>query len=147
MAFGLNNQMICRAAFSILVSEEALSLASRETGRVDADRHGTNQFGRLREDIDEDIRTRIEYASKNFASRVCKTFEALAEEEMIWVTQLPEYQKLQKFKNAILSYVNNKKHASKWLSAIDQLSFELREYVRSRIMASLSTSLTPDLVI
>jgi hypothetical protein len=146
MAFGLNNQMICRAAFSILVGEEALSLASREAGRVGADRKGTNQFGRLREDIDEDIRTRIEYASKNFASRVCKTFEALAEEEMIWVTQLPEYQKLQKFKIVVLSHVDNA-HAPQWLSAIDQLSFDLRKYVRSHILSSLSSSLTPELVI
>jgi hypothetical protein len=147
MAFGLNNQMICRAAFSILVGEEALSLASREAGRVDADRKGTNQFGRLREDIDEDIRTRIEYASKNFASRVCKTFESLAEEEMIWVTQLPEYQKLQKFKIVVLSHVDNNKYAPQWLSAIDQLSFDLRKYVRSHILSSLSSSLTPELVI
>jgi len=146
MAFGLNNQMICRAAFSILVSEEALSLASREIGRVYADHKGTNQFGRLREDIDEDIRTRIEYASKTFFSRVCKTFETLAEEEMIWMTLLPEYQKLQNFKNVVLSYVDNNKQAPKWLSAIDQLSFDLRQYVRSFIISALSSSLTLDQV-
>lgn len=146
MAFGLKNQMICRAAFSILVSEEALSLASRETGRVNADRHGTNQFGRVREDIDEDLRTRIEYASKSFAARVCQTFEALAEEGMTWVTQLQEYQKLQRFKSVVLSYVGNKDQAPKWLSAIDELQLDLRTYVRSRILSSLSASLTSDLV-
>lgn len=113
---------------------------------MDADRHGTNQFGRIREDIDEDLRTRIEYASKNFASRVCQTFEALAEDGMTWVTQLPEYQKFQKFKNVVLSYVGNKDQAPKWLSAIDELAFDLRTYIRSRILTSLSASLTPDLV-
>jgi hypothetical protein len=138
--------MICRAAFSILVSEEALSLASRETGRVEADRHGTNQFGRVREDIDEDLRTRIEYASKSFASRICQTFETLAEEAMTWVTQLQEYQKLQRFKTVALSYVGNKDQAPKWLSAIDELELDLRAYVRTRILSSLNASLTPDLV-
>jgi hypothetical protein len=145
MAFGLKNQMICRAAFSILVSEEALSLASRETGRVDADRRGTNQFGRVREDIDEDLRTRIEYASKSFASRVCQTFEALVEEGMTWVTQLQEYQKLQRFKKVVSSYVGKKDQAPKWLSTIDVLEIDLRTYVRSRILSSLSASLTPTL--
>lgn len=145
MAFGLKNQMICRGAFSILVSEEALSLASRETGRLDADRHGTNQFGRVREDIDEDLRTRIEYASKSFASRVCQTFETLAEDGMTWVTQLQEYQKLQRFKKVVLSYAGKKYQVPKWLSAIDELELDLRSYVRSRILSSLSAGLTPDI--
>ncbi len=113
---------------------------------MQADRNGTNQFGRLREDIDEDLRTRIEYASKNFASRVCKTFEALAGEEMIWVMQLPEYQKLQNFNKFVLSHMDYADQAPKWLSAIDQLSCDIRTYIRSSILASLSSSLTLDQV-
>lgn len=151
MALGLKNYMLCRAAFSILVSEEALSLASREAfqerggeGPTLADRRGTNQFGRIREDVDEDLRTIIEYASKIFASRVSETLEVLTEEEMSWVTQLPEYQKVQKFKAGVLNGLGNKKETQKWLSAVDQLSFGLRQYVRSRILVSLETGLSPE---
>src|SRR5436305_1269635 len=133
IAFGLKNQLICRAAFAILVSEEAMSLASRGIHKHLADKAKTNQFGRLREDIDEDLRTRIEYASKNFHSRVIQTFESLVEPQMSWLTTLPEYKKLEKFENEVMLTTGNDERSKKWSLNVSELSETIRSYTRDRI--------------
>jgi hypothetical protein len=133
MAFGLQNAMMARTSFSILVSEEALSLASRLSGHFEADRNGVNQFGRVREDIDEDLRTRIEYGSKIFHERVNTTFQNLIDKNMLWFQNLPEYQKIIRFEHSIL-HGRKHKNFEDWHRCICELVDNLRHHIRGQIM-------------
>lgn len=138
MAFGMKNQLLCRASFAILVSEEALSLTSRALDKHKADLENTNQFGRFREEVDEDLKTRIEYASKAFNDRVQARFDDLVATN--WFADLPEYKKLQQFLDAIAAYDPSRavpqlfEKTDRWLSTINDLLIALRHYVRGRIV-------------
>ncbi len=92
VADGLQCQQLCRDAFAILVGEEALANTHRcrDTAREDA--HSVH--GRKRDDLPELYQTRVEYGSKAFLDRIATIFEDLAGQSMMWMTDLPEYQKL-----------------------------------------------------
>ncbi|RFU24500.1 hypothetical protein B7463_g11839, partial [Scytalidium lignicola] len=138
---GLQNPAITRAAFGILVSEEALSIESRAQGKHDADARHTNQFYRPKEFIDEDWLNCIQHASQDFHDRITAVAEDLLDERMLWFQGLPEYQKICHFEDhnistrPILEY-----HKRLW--AIQNLVTKLRHYVRGRIAKCLISDLS-----
>lgn len=92
IADGLQCQQLCRDTFAILVGEEALSNVCRLRGG--APDIGRSVHGRKRDDLPELYQTRVEYASKAFLDRIKATFQELVGHEMIWMRDVPEYQKL-----------------------------------------------------
>jgi hypothetical protein len=142
MGLGLKSPLITRAAFAILVSEEALSLAARGKGKFDADKQRKNQFGRHREDISEDLRTSVEYASKSFADRIIGVMGELVDKKMTWFEALPEFQKLTRFENA-LSSCKNESLRNFWLGNTEDLKSKLRHFVRCCIYTVLFGPIAP----
>jgi len=146
IAFSLKNPLLCRASFAILVSEEALSLAARSNGHHEADtktkanKFGTNQFSRLREELDEDLVSRIEYASKSFRERINDEFSRFANAEMEWLHTLPEFLKLHRFQGDIRSSGTAEKR-NRWNIAVSNLILKLQHWVRGRIFWLLVGSL------
>lgn len=82
---------LCRCAFAMLVGEEAFEsiyYKGKQGSRV-------TPYGRRKEDLPEEYRTRIEYASKTFSDRIMNEFETLARAD--WLEELPEFLKLSQF--------------------------------------------------
>ncbi|KAI9646858.1 hypothetical protein NHQ30_004858 [Ciborinia camelliae] len=155
IGLGLKIPMITRAAFSILVSEEALNVASRTLCNSYMDREvyqhsfidrGTYQYVRPREELDEDLWNVIQHASQDFCDRIQKTITDLLDERMAWFLELPEYRKICKFED----YCYKKKDKSKKeediyerrKSTIQKLLINLRGYVRGRIVTCLNRGLS-----
>jgi hypothetical protein len=137
MAYGMKNQLLSRAAFSVLVSEEAMSLASRELGKFKADQGNTNQLGRLKEDVDEDLRGRIEYASKSFFARVNATFDKLTHKDLAWFQTLPEFKKIMEFERETGLAMGGDRLTTKWADIIRDLVEGLKTYILAQIMATV----------
>ncbi|KAF7903184.1 uncharacterized protein EAF01_006233 [Botrytis porri] len=141
---GLKSPMITRAAFSILVSEEALNVASR-TFCEGLGRRADYKYLRPREELDEDLWNVIQHASQDFCDRVQKTITDLLDERMAWFLKLPEYRKICKFED----YCYKKKDKSKKDEAIyerrktviQQLLVNLRRFVRGKIITCLNQGL------
>jgi hypothetical protein len=94
IGLGLESQIITRSAFSVLVSEAALSIVSRKNQKFDADNAYTNQFGRARENVDKNDLKMIDAAAVTFEKRVRGIVENLLDPEMAWFEQLPEFRKI-----------------------------------------------------
>lgn len=103
MGLGLKSAMLTRPAFAILVSEHALSTISRECRSLDADKAGISQFGRTREDIDEDTVSAVQAAAYSFISRVQSALTELCDPQMAWFDKLAEFQKITR----IVNWANN----------------------------------------
>lgn len=146
IGLGLKSPMITRAAFSILVSEEALNVASRTLCENYGDRRAGYKYLRPREELDEDLWNVIQHASQDFCDRIQKTITDLLDERMAWFLELPEYRKICKFED----YCYKKKDKSKKeeavyerrKSVIQQLLVDLRRYVRGKIISCLNQGLT-----
>ena len=82
---------LCRCAFAILVGEEAFGSIFYK-GKQGSD---VTPYGRKKEELPEEYRTRIEYASKVFSDRIMNEFEMLARAD--WLEELPEFLKLSQF--------------------------------------------------
>ena len=82
-----------RDTFAMLVGEEALDSMVRT--RIPQNTRSVSIFGRKKEDLPEKLKTRVEYASKQFAERVISDFEDLKQAE--WIESLPELQRLLSF--------------------------------------------------
>ncbi|KAJ8060236.1 hypothetical protein OCU04_010580 [Sclerotinia nivalis] len=145
IGLGLKVPMITRAAFSILVSEEALNVASRTLCKSHDDRRAAYKYVRPREELDEDLWNVIQHASQDFCDRIQKTIADLLDERMAWFLELPEYRKICKFED----YCYKKKDKSKReeavyerrKSVIQQLLVNLRSYVRAKIVICLNQGL------
>ncbi|KAI9847073.1 MAG: hypothetical protein M1837_003191 [Sclerophora amabilis] len=87
------------------------------------------------EDVDEEFRTRVEYASKAFADRISAAFETLVDPGMEWLNKLPEYQKLQTLTGRLDDEESDQ--VSNLDSLISGSCHFLRQYVRSRIFCVL----------
>jgi len=146
IGLGLKVPIITRAAFAVLVSEEALSIVSRRASKFDADKAGTNQFLRVREDIDEDSLNSVQHAAHDFQDRISGVFDALVHEEMPWFDQLPEFMKIRHFEAFITStercsvfgFTTDKGKAN-----IKNLIVALRHFVRGRILWCFTLRLPP----
>ncbi|KAL9013960.1 MAG: hypothetical protein Q9173_001374 [Seirophora scorigena] len=120
---GLQCSELIRDSFAILVGEEALEILK------DRPTPGHSLYGRKRNDIPESYKTRIEYASKSFLSRVTQAFDSLTEDEMSWMEILPEYKKL----------LNNKDRSLD--RPVDEMKAALKAFVRGNIWNILYTPL------
>lgn len=145
IGLGLKIPMITRAAFSTLVSEEALNVASRTLCKSYDDRQAAYKYVRPREELDEDLLNVIQHASQDFCDRIQKTVTDLLDERMAWFLELPEYRKICKFED----YCYKKKDTGKIekavyerrKSVIQQLLVNLRSYVRAKIIICLNQGL------
>ncbi|KAI4161297.1 MAG: hypothetical protein LQ342_004964 [Letrouitia transgressa] len=90
IADGIQCQELIRDTFAILVGEEALEGIRSPNAKYTA-------YGRRKYDVPEPYKTRIEYASKSFLDRICGTYRMLTAEDMEWIEELPEFQKLTKY--------------------------------------------------
>ncbi|KAL9607184.1 MAG: hypothetical protein Q9167_007878 [Letrouitia subvulpina] len=90
IADGIQCQELIRDSFAILVGEEALGATRVPDAKYTA-------YGRRKYDVPEPYKTRIEYASKSFLDRICGTYRMLIAEDMKWIEELPEFQKLTKY--------------------------------------------------
>lgn len=144
IGLGLKSPMITRAAFSILVSEEALNVASR-TFYGGLGKRAEYKYLRPREELDEDLWNVVQHASQDFCDRVQKRITDLVDERMAWFLELPEYRKICKFED----YCYKKKDKSKKDEAIyerrktviQQLLVNLRRFVRGKIITCLNQGL------
>lgn len=134
---GLQNPLILRPAFAILVSEEALSIASRMEGKHDADRQRRNQFFRAKEDIDDNSLDAIQAAANDFFSRIQAVIGDLIDKEMRWLENLHEYSKLREFRYRC---------SQEDKSEIDILIDHYRHYVRGRILSLFTRPLSLEMV-
>ncbi|KAB8298257.1 hypothetical protein EYC80_001990 [Monilinia laxa] len=145
IGLGLKIPMITRAAFSVLVSEEALNVASRTFYNNHIDRQKAYQYVRPREKLDEDLWNVIQHASQGFCDRIQTTITDLLDERMPWFLELPEYRKICKFED--YCYKNNNKGKKEETlherrnSVIQKLLVNLRGYVRRRIVDCLNEEL------
>lgn len=141
MGLGLKSSMLTRPAFAILVSEHALSTVSRECGSFDADKANTNQFGRVREDIDEDALSAVQEAAYSFISRIENALQELCHRDMLWFNKLPEYQKI----NHVTEWVKNNEIGEDEKRLINddvaRLKSDLSHFVRGRILWCLNREL------
>ncbi|KAH0547684.1 hypothetical protein FGG08_000173 [Glutinoglossum americanum] len=129
IAEGLQNYMLCRDAFSVLVGEEALA----SVGKSIPGGNWRSRTRRRREELDLDsFVTRMEYASKAFAERVNATFTELVQAK--WITEVAEYQKLASILKTRLS--GN-------CGGLDTLSSHIRSFIRTRIYLALSALQPP----
>ena len=118
IADGLQNYDLARDSFAILVGEEALdNLRQARQPRV----HKCTTFGRKKEELPEQIHTRVEYASKSFLERMQLEFADLVDNGMQWIDDLPEVQKLSAYPQREIQ------------ETIYELKFLLKEYVRGAI--------------
>lgn len=146
IGLGLKIPMITRAAFSVLVSEEALNVASRTFYNNHINRRKAYQYVRPRENLDEDLWNVIQHASQDFCDRIQKTITDLLDERMSWFLELPEYRKICKFED--YCYKNNNKGKKEETlherrkSVIQKLLVNLRGYVRGRIVKCLDEELS-----
>lgn len=129
---GLRSSLIARPAFAILVSEEAMSIASRIEGNKYADSQGTNQFLRVKEDIDENSLDAIQAAAHEFQSRIQAVLDDLIDSQMLWFETLPEFSKLRKFRARCKPEEEEK---------TESLLSHLRNYVRGRLLAVFTAEL------
>ncbi|MCJ1451457.1 hypothetical protein MMC28_001794 [Mycoblastus sanguinarius] len=126
IADGLQVYDLARDTFAILVGEEALDTLRRARDPKSVYKRST--FGRKKEDLPEHIHTRVEYASKSFLERISNEFAHFVGDEMAWVGNLPEYQKL-------LPYTQLKLQP-----AVASLRTLLKDYVRGTIYKLLSVN-------
>ena len=114
---------LCRCAFAILVGEEAFESIYYK-GKQGS---GVTPYGRKKEDLPEEYRTRIEYASKTFSDRIMSEFETLARAD--WLEQLPEFLKLSQFKPHELESPSGVRYQA----AVDYLKESLKLYIGGAI--------------
>ena len=122
IADGLQNYDLARDSFAILVGEEALdNLRQARQPWV----HKCCTFGRKKEELPEQIHTRVEYASKSFSERIKLDFAGLVDNGMQWIDDLPEVQKLSAYQQREMQ------------ETIHELKVLLKEYVRGAIYKTL----------
>ncbi|KAL9599460.1 MAG: hypothetical protein Q9219_003799 [cf. Caloplaca sp. 3 TL-2023] len=123
MGDGLQCSELIRDSFAILVGEEALELINPKP------RPDYSLYGRKKNDIPENYKTRVEYASKALQDRITQIFLNLVDEDMTWMETLPEYRKLLFHDKVMTLLVCETKKA-------------LKAYVRGAIYCVLASDLT-----
>ena len=146
MGLGLETPLLARPAFAILVSEYALTTISREYGGALADKVNTNQFGRAREDVGEDDLDAIQAAAYNFTAKIERSVKQLLDNNMGWLSSLPEYQKLERFFNwATSDNAIYEAEKNSIVEAFTELKDLLGNFVRGLIIWCLNSQMRSDL--
>jgi hypothetical protein len=139
MGFGLRNSIISRAAFGILVSEEALRVASSDgfaeipRGLLDIEE---TRFLRTREILDDVYMDLVKQAGEELYNRVHHTWQELTDSRMAWLRNLPEWEKIHRFKDYVFT-LNDKDRLPfmrKTEEVIENLEQTLIGYVRGAII-------------
>lgn len=128
IADGLQCHDLCRDTFAILVGEEALGSLYRS--RVPEFDNSVSVHGRKKEPLPEDMKTRVEYASKAFSDRINAEFSSLVDGGMRWIDDLPEVQRL--FKLGTLPSSLDKDRTN--------LIVLLKDYIKGSIYTILCTN-------
>jgi hypothetical protein len=129
---GLKSPAIARSAFAILVSEEAMIIASRIEGNCSAGKQTVSRFLRPREDNDESTVGAVEAAAYAFQARIQEVMDDLVDKNMVWFENLSEFAKLRKFQ------AHSKPEE---MAKIGVFISHLRNYVRGSILALLTADL------
>lgn len=141
----LENYLLTRNAYAILVSEEAFRIATAKHGEDYIKKYPSKfatKFGRRRESLDEDVLTLIQHAGQAFQHRIENSMSELLHPHMLWLENLPEFQKITAFHNfggakpnsSDLSYDNTNQVS-------DELVSKLEDFVRGRLMVCFFQSL------
>lgn len=139
IGLSLQTHAVTRAAFSVLVGEEALALICRRRSQLEPELPGATRFGRRKEDIDEDLKNRIEYASKAFEERISSTFEKFFNRNLDWLDQLPEFKKITQLQQAIDE--SREKGRFQWEQCVQTLRHFINSFIRRRILCALDASM------
>ncbi|KAI9797139.1 MAG: hypothetical protein M1833_005654 [Piccolia ochrophora] len=133
IADDFKNYALARDAFTILVGEHALASAAQRSN--EKRKFKLTTFGRRKEDLDETLKSRVEYAGTVFADRVRSTFDALTHAHCAWFAELPEYVKLISLEET-LSRLDPEESRCVVASAREYANL-LRHYVRGHIVWNL----------
>jgi len=145
MGLMLESSILTRASFSILVSESALRYKSRSAGFFDPDKAGLSQFGRKREDINENITNAIEAAATNFGARIQDAKLCLfGDPNMVWFDDLPEAKKILQYTDWIQASGLNEDETTKMVKLSVTLINRLKQFVRGRLIYTFNASLYND---
>lgn len=101
-----------------------------------------NQFGRAREDIDEDVMNGIQAAAYSLVARVEKMWDAFCAPEMGWLVELPEYRKLATFGEWIRDSALDEPLMQSIQANIASLKSSLSHFVRGQIIWAVNRQLT-----
>ncbi|MCJ1275778.1 hypothetical protein MMC21_003581 [Puttea exsequens] len=123
---GLENYDLARDAYAILVGEEALE--NHRRARKSALKSKQTTFGRNKEDLSEDLHTRIEYASKSFTERINNEFADFTGNGMHWIDKLPEFKILASYQHPKIK------------NTVKELQNMLKDYVRGAIYKVLCSN-------
>lgn len=144
MGCGMQNSLITRPAFAILVSEEALRIASSDNPSIKIPRgvldNVETRFLRRRESLDGVDMQCIERAGEQLYDRVKRQWEHLADPIMAWLGDLPEWEKIHRLKRHIKS-LDDKDLIRKTDQIIEDLDKLLTDYVRGPLIRSLYESI------
>ncbi|KAH6696689.1 hypothetical protein BKA61DRAFT_583617 [Leptodontidium sp. MPI-SDFR-AT-0119] len=105
----LQNEVVTRYAFTILVSEEAFRVGTARSDSANANQPNANypagkqvtKFGRTRESLDEDTLNLIQHAGRNFHARIEQEVQFLLSPNMNWLHALPEFGKVLKIRDFV----------------------------------------------
>src|SRR6266536_6760 len=137
----LENHTITRAAYSVLVSDTAMRVASRTEASSEVMKKHTRLM-RPRDELDEDTINMIQHAGRDFFERIDQIMEGFVEKEMDWIAKLPEYKKVTKFAEFVLkSEVGRGAAFAQHKTIIQELSICLNNFVRGRILWCLVSEL------
>ncbi|KAI9801794.1 MAG: hypothetical protein M1825_003167 [Sarcosagium campestre] len=133
LAEGLQNYDLYRDSFRILVGEEALASMNRRRQKA---KDNLTVFGRSRDDVDETLQTRIEYASHALADRIKSRFDAMVSEACPWVDDRPEFIKLTRLRSKMeVRAKEGSADASKDLKTVQSFIDAFRHFVRGLLYA------------
>lgn len=142
----LESPIITRAAFAVLVGDEALSLVSRSRGKHIAEQNRRNVFGRRIEEYDEDLKTRIEYASRSFIESINGIFDDFLNVTCEEFHRSEQWQRIKKLEDAVKACQHiHGKDAFIHLSLVKHLRDCLRNWVKGHILKVLLAPLSHEL--
>ena len=101
-----------------------------------------NQFGRAREDVDEDVMNGIQAAAYSLVARVEKMWDSFCTPEMGWLVELPEYRKLATFGEWIRDSALDEPLMQSIQANIASLKSSLSHFVRGQIIWAVNRQLT-----
>ena len=133
---GLKSPAIARPAFAILVSEEAMIIASRLDGNWISGKPTVSRFLRHREHNDETTVSAIEAAAYSFQARVQGVMDKLVDKNMAWLDSLSVFAKLREFE--VHCIPDEKTEVRNYIST-------LQDYIRANILGLLTEGLPSNL--
>ncbi|PVH77237.1 hypothetical protein DL98DRAFT_274703 [Cadophora sp. DSE1049] len=133
----LQNEVVTRYAFTVLVSEEAFRVGttrSESTNQPNTNYPAGKQvtkFGRARESLDEDTLNLIQHAGRNFHARIEQEVQLLLKPNMNWLHALPEFSKILKFKEFLETRASADDQRSQ---NVKKIIDNLIHYIRGRLL-------------